>query len=269
MSQLVPIGRFSKMTRLSVKALRLYDEIGLLEPASVDVSSGYRYYEPLQANRAEAIRILRSVDMPLEEIAEVLAIEDPSMAKATLKRHHDRLVTRLADHQRMLAYLETIIGREKIMPYDIAVEHVPERTVAAFRTNTSLRTIQADIGAGFGRLMQHMATAGGQPTGAPLIVYWDIIDEETSGDIELCVPVAPGLAGGEEVEVKTLPAESVAFTIHHGAYSELGPAYHTLTGWISEHGHGMAGPPREIYLNDPTEVSEDEQLTRVEWPIDA
>ncbi len=269
MSQMVPIGRFSKMTRLSVKALRLYDEIGLLRPAWVDDSSGYRYYEPVQANRAEAIRILRSVDMPLDEISEILDIEDPTEAKVALKRHHDRLATRLVDQRRMLEYLETIIDRERIMPYDIAIEQVPERTVAALRKATSLKTIGEDMGAGFGALMQFIGTAGAQPVGAPFIVYWDIIDEETSGDIEFCVPVAPGVSGAESIEVKTLPSETVAFTIHHGPYREISPAYHTLTGWISDHGHEMTGPPREIYLNDPTQVSEAELLTRVEWPIDA
>ena len=269
MSQVVPIGRFSKMTRLSIKALRLYDEIGLLRPAWVDDSSGYRYYEPVQANRAEAIRILRSVDMPLEEIGEILDIEDPSEAKAALKRHHDRLVTRLADQQRMLDYLETIIDREKIMPYDIAVEQVPERTVAALRKTTSLRTIGNDLGSGFGALMRFMDAAGAQPMGPPFIVYWDIIDEETSGDIEFCVPVVAGLSGSETVEVKTLPSEAVAYTVHQGPYPEISPAYHTLTGWISDHGHEMTGPPREIYLNDPMEMSEHELLTRVEWPINA
>ena len=73
MDDLLPIGRFSKATRLSVKALRHYDELGLLRPAFVDPSSGYRYYRPAQANQAEAIRILRSVEMPLEEIGELLA----------------------------------------------------------------------------------------------------------------------------------------------------------------------------------------------------
>ena len=75
----VPIGRFSKMTRPSVKALRLYDEIGLLPPAHVDPSSGYRYYELGQANRAEAVRILRSVAMPLDEIRAVLETDDPAL----------------------------------------------------------------------------------------------------------------------------------------------------------------------------------------------
>jgi DNA-binding transcriptional MerR regulator len=76
---LVPIGRFSKMTRLSVKALRLYDEIGLLPPAYVDPSSGYRYYDLGQANRAEAVRILRMVEMPLDEIRAILEIDDPEL----------------------------------------------------------------------------------------------------------------------------------------------------------------------------------------------
>lgn len=69
MNELVAIGRFSAMTRLSVKALRHYDEIGLLRPAEVDPQSGYRYYRLSQANTAEAIRTLRSIDMPLDEIS--------------------------------------------------------------------------------------------------------------------------------------------------------------------------------------------------------
>jgi DNA-binding transcriptional MerR regulator len=80
----VPIGRFSKITRLSVKALPLYDEIGLLPPARVDPSSGYRYYDLGQANRAEAVRILRSVDMPLDEIRAILDTDDPQLVHKQL-----------------------------------------------------------------------------------------------------------------------------------------------------------------------------------------
>ena len=117
--------------------------------------------------------------------------------------------------------------------------------------------------------MQFLGEAGSQPIGPPFIVFWDIIDEETSGDIELGVPVEAGLDGDEDVTVNTLPAVTVAATLHHGPYAEVGPAYHTLTGWISDHGHEMTGPPREIYLNDPTQIEERDLLTRVEWPIDA
>jgi len=90
MQNLVPIGRFSKMTRLSVKALRHYDELGLLVPTVVDPSSGYRYYTYAQANRAEAIRVLRSLDMPLEDVREALAADDPAVAAKVLDRHRAR-----------------------------------------------------------------------------------------------------------------------------------------------------------------------------------
>ena len=88
MDDLLPIGRFSKATRLSVKALRHYDELGLLRPAWVDPSSGYRYYRPAQANQAEAIRILRSVELPLEEIGAVLADGDQVAERLRRRGRH-------------------------------------------------------------------------------------------------------------------------------------------------------------------------------------
>jgi DNA-binding transcriptional MerR regulator len=68
----VQIGRFSRLTGLTVKALRHYDEIGLLRPAGVDAETGYRSYEPEQAERAEAIRMLRRLEVPLDDIARLL-----------------------------------------------------------------------------------------------------------------------------------------------------------------------------------------------------
>ena len=55
--------------------------------------------------------------------------------------------------------------------------------------------------------------------------------------------------------------------MHRGPYDEIAPAYHVLTGWIHAHGHQPAGPPHEIYLDDPTLVEPGEQRTEVEWPI--
>jgi effector-binding domain-containing protein len=265
---LVPIGRFSKMTRLSVKALRLYDEIGLLAPAYVDPSSGYRYYDLGQANKAEAVRILRSVDMPLEEIHEILETEDPELVHKQLVAHRERLAEQLVIQERMLAYLESLIRREGgIMPYEVEVIETAPQTVAAVKVHTSLKKIGDDIGTGFGAVVQKMGASGLAPAGPPLIVYHDVIDEETAGDIEICVPVTGEIAGNGEVYTRELEGGTMASTMHHGPYSEIAPAYHTVTGWISEHGHEMAGPPREIYLNDPQSVPEEELLTRVDFPI--
>lgn len=268
MENLIPIGRFSKMTRLSVKALRLYDEIGLLSPSVVDPSSGYRYYRRYQANRAEAIRILRAVDMPLEEIRAVVDEPDLDLAREHLRSHRDRLARQLVDRERMLHFLEGLIEREEgVMPYEVTVKSIPDRPVAAVRRHTGLSRIGADIGEGFATLMESVGRSGAQPAGPPLIVYHDVIDEQTEGDIEICFPVAGTVPSDGEVYTTVLTGGSVATTIHRGPYDQIGPAYHTLSGWIQEHGHEMAGAPREIYLNDPQSVPPEELLTEIEWPI--
>ena len=270
MAQLMPIGRFSKMTRLSVKALRLYDDMGLLTPEVVDEASGYRYYDIAQANTAEAIRVLRSVDMPLDEIRSVIDTNDRDLVHKHLVVHRDRLAERLATHERMLSYLEDLIDqKEGIMPYEIEIMTSEPQLVAATRVHTNLSQIGEDIGTGFGTLVGALGRLQIQPAGAPLIVYHDVIDEETEGDIELCVPVASTIAEDPDVYSRELEGGTMASTVHRGPYHEIGRAYHTVTHWISDHGHEIAGPPRETYLNDPQEVSEEELLTRVDFPINA
>lgn len=170
----------------------------------------------------------------------------------------------------MLAYLETLIARkEGIMPYEVEVIDASPRLVAATKRHTSRSQIGDDIAGGFGAVIQAMGSEGVAPTGPPFVVYHDVIDEETDGDIEMCVPVAKAITDTADVYGCEVAGGPVATTLHRGPYQEIGAAYHTLTGWISEHGHEIAGPPREIYLNDPHTVAPEELLTRVEWPITA
>lgn len=266
MENLVPIGRFSKMTRLSVKALRHYDELGLLEPAVVDAASGYRYYRLSQANRAEAIRVLRSLDMPLDGIREALSAEDMEILEKVLERHRGRLEDELARHRRMLAFLQRLIERkEGVMPYEVQVKEVPDQRVVAVRKHTSLAVIGRDIGEGFGQIMAAMR--GVPPSSAPFIVYHDVIDQETDGDIEICVPVEEPIEVGGDVRVVEVAGGTMATTVHRGPYDEIAPAYHTLSGWVQEHGHETTGAPREIYLTDPQETPAEDNLTEVQWPI--
>jgi effector-binding domain-containing protein len=168
----------------------------------------------------------------------------------------------------MLSYLESLIQREDgIMLYDVDVMEATPRLVAATKVHTNLSRIGGDIGTGFGSLMRALGREGATPSGPPLIVYHDVIDEETDGDIEICVPVAAAISGDDEVYGRELEGGPMAVTAHHGPYEQIAPAYHTSTGWISEHGHDISGPPREIYLNDPQKVAPEELLTRVEFPI--
>ena len=84
MPTLVPIGRFAQKTGLTIKSLRLYDKLGLLRPALVDFTSGFRYYSQDQVADAERIRLLRSLDMPLEDIRAFLSAPDPETIRGRL-----------------------------------------------------------------------------------------------------------------------------------------------------------------------------------------
>lgn len=274
MENLVPIGRFSRMCRMSIKALRHYDEIGLLRPAVVDPHSGYRYYTYAQANRAEAIRVLRSLDMPLNEIRDALAASASDTA-AVLDRHRARLEAELDRHRRMIAFLRRLIDRkEGVMPYDVQIKSVPPQYVATVRFRGARRTLGQQISAGFGRIAGAAETAGVALAGPPFLVMLEFGDpgidpgEDAEWDMLVGFPVAGPFASDGGVSVEESPAMTVASTVHRGPYDEVGPAYHTLYGWVQEHGHEVAGPIREVYLTDPSTVdSEADLVTEIQLPV--
>lgn len=155
------------------------------------------------------------------------------------------------------------------MPYDVKVEEKPDAQVASLRVHTSLAAIGSAVQRGFGTLMGTLHKHGMTPIASPFIIYHDVIDEETEGDIEMCIPIAGPIEADGEIDSRLIGGGPAAVITHKGAYDELGPAYHALSTWITEHGHEFAGPPRETYLNDPTEVAVSELLTEVAWPIDS
>ncbi|MEV8632446.1 MerR family transcriptional regulator [Streptosporangium sp. NPDC051023] len=267
MAQLVLIGTFSAMTRLSVKALRLYDELDLLRPAKVDASSGYRYYALGQAGKAESIRRLRALDMPIEEIRLVLAAS-PADVSGLLAAHRQRLRAERDRHDHMLAVITRLInGEERLMNYTITVENLPAQIVASVRRHTDLAGTGATVAEGFGVLVGALTQAGRHPAGAPFLVFHDVIDADNDGDIEICIPIGAPVAAASPVQVGQTAEVTAAATTHQGRHDEIAPAYHALTTWITEHGHEIAGPPRETYLNDPAVTAEADLLTQVAWPI--
>ena len=89
--QRLTIGAFSRLTHLSIKTLRYYHEVGLLEPAVVDPDSGYRYYRPGQANSAQLVRRFRDLGLPVADVKAVLAASDLTARDAILAGHLDRM----------------------------------------------------------------------------------------------------------------------------------------------------------------------------------
>ena len=130
---LMPIGRFARLTGLTVKALRHYDELGLLRPAAVDPETGYRSYSSAQLGRAEAIRLLRRLEVPLDDVATLVATDDPAAVRRVLLDHQRRTARRSAELNLVLQGLQPLIdGKEPVMGTQAeALDRETQRRLAA------------------------------------------------------------------------------------------------------------------------------------------
>ena len=262
------IGEFSKLTRLSVKALRHYDTEGLLVPAAIDERTGYRYYNDNQLKSADSIRVLRSLDMPLREIAALLQSADTDQTISGLQEHRHRIQQEIAAKRRIADYLDALIGaRELLLNYEICIEKVEPQTIASVEFTAQLSSIGQSIQMGFGELIRGLQASGLQPAAPPVIVYHDVIDAEAAGRIEVGIPVPTEAQAKTGLSLRQLEGGLVARTLHTGSYQSIGPAYQALAGWIAEHRYEVTGPPREQYLNDPQTTPEHELLTAIEFPV--
>ena len=263
---LMPIGRFARASRLSVKSLRNYDASGLLPAAFVDPQSGYRYYRIEQLARADAIRSLRIVDMPLPQIAETLHSDDPEQV---LMSHLATLEHQRDEFDQMAQQLRRRIDlKEYVMSSEVTVETSPALIAAACRTKTTQTEIFTDIPAGFDTVLAFLAKAGIDPAGTPFTLYHQAPDADTEGDIAMCVPIPASTQGDGGVEIIEIAAGTTASVVHRGSYHDMGESYAAVSKWIHERGHRILGPHREIYLNSPAEVAEADLLTEIHFPID-
>jgi DNA-binding transcriptional MerR regulator len=112
---LIPIGRFSKLAGLTVPQLRHYDRRGILPPAARDRHSGYRYYREAQAAAARAIALLRSIDVPLADVQELLAAPEPERVRRVFAEHRLRVEQRLAEARAALESIDRIIEEGSLM----------------------------------------------------------------------------------------------------------------------------------------------------------
>lgn len=265
----MPIGRFARASRLSVKSLRNYDESGLLPAAFVDPQSGYRYYRLEQLARADAIRSLRMVEMPLPVIADVLDNDEPD---ELLLSHLAALEEQRDELERKAQELKQRIGRkEYALSTDVTLKVNPAIVAIGWRTQTTHIEIFNDIPAGFGTVIGQLAEADVDPTGPPFTLYHQAPDGDTAGDISMCVPVAAEMAESMAVNGLTVfevDEGAAASIVHRGGYDDMGESYATAMTWIQERGHHLLGPAREVYLNSPAEVGEADLRTEILFPID-
>lgn len=149
------------------------------------------------------------------------------------------------------------------MAYVMIEKDVPPQHVAAFHVHTGFDRIGEQVQGAFNALGQRL----GEPAGMPFLVYWAMDATDGTVDVDVCWPVEREVVAQAGIAPLDLPAAHAVSTVHRGPYAEVGSAYEALETWIAAHGVAHAGPPREIYLNDPSDVGEDRALTEIVMPV--
>ncbi|SMG19395.1 MerR family transcriptional regulator [Dethiosulfovibrio salsuginis] len=173
MSYKMTIGDFSRISNLSPKALRLYDRQGLLKPVAVDPSTGYRYYAPIQVIESERIRILRSLDMPLEEIRSFLEEKDPTVLREKLGSYRKELEIKVSSMRRNMDFLDKLTEkREEIfLNYAVVVKEIEDQPIISTRIETSISKIGENMGRAFNEVCDHMTKMGLSANGVGIALY--------------------------------------------------------------------------------------------------
>jgi DNA-binding transcriptional MerR regulator len=279
--ELLTIGAFAARARLSAKALRLYDRLGLLAPAHVDEASGYRYYRAGQVERARLVALLRQLDMPLARIADVVDAADGSEAADRLAAYWADVESRLAVQRTLTEYLRgRLSGRSSEMydTFEVETVDVPAQVVITEKRHTLADELPAWIDASLGRLEAAAAACGGA-TGAPFVVYHSEVSMESDGPAESCLPVADeaaarawaaGQGRGRDVSVRVEPARRLACTRiakAQVAHPQILAAFEAVEAWMKREGLEYDGPCREIYFADWDAAGPQDPVCDVAFPV--
>lgn len=262
---LLPIGRLARLGRLTVKALRLYADQGLLEPAWIDPDSGYRYYRREQVRTAATIALLRSLDVPLAAVREILASPEPAALAAALERERGRVERDLARRRTALRSLERLLDARALAPYDVDLVDEPPRHLLALSAEVAADRMTEHIGA-LARRLVDVAVREGWPLAGGVVGLYPL-DLPDAFRVVLGVAVPPGTPPAGGAEAVALDAGPAVTTVHVGAYDELPLAYSALMTWAHERGHELAEPVLERYLTDPGQAPPHELVTRIAIPV--
>src|SRR4051794_2004023 len=269
MTAQLSIGDFSRMTYLSVKALRHYHDVGVLEPASVDPMTGYRFYLPTQVGLAQMIRRLRDLGMPLDEVKTILSAPDAETRDATLVAHLQRMEAQLAATQQTVASLRTLLQRpdEALV---VTRRRLDEVTALAITEEVPADEAVAWWMGAFTLLHKTQHNANIRRTGPDGALSPSAFFEDEVGEVTAFVPITGSAVDAtlpSRVAPVVVPAITAAATLHDGPFSDLDRTYGALGTWVLERAAGAEGPIREYYL--PTGDEDDllAHTTEVCWPI--
>jgi DNA-binding transcriptional MerR regulator/effector-binding domain-containing protein len=267
MTPRVSIGEFARAAHLSVRTLRHYHEVGLLEPSEIDSGSGYRYYSYEQIPTAQVIRRLRGLEMPVADVKAILAAADSEARYRLIVEHLDRLEAELAHTQAAVGELRDLLQQPQASH---PVEHRTLAPTAAVGIHDVVdrEDILAWWQGALGELHATVRAQGLRPTGAAGGLYACEIFEHDRGQATVFVPVDGSARAIGRVEPLIVPGAELAVLRHHGPFTNIDLTYGELGAYVIKHEISVQGPLRENYLcGFPDTQDAQAWETEIGWPI--
>jgi len=249
----VSIGDFSKMTFLSVKALRHYHDVGLLLPAEIDADSGYRRYDLEQVPTAQVIRRLRELGMSLDDVRVVIGAPDVGARNAAISDHLHRMEGELEQTRATVESLRLLLDQAATAPVEITYRIEDPSVALAIQGEIAYEEMFPWLE----EALAELEVAISHRSGVDGALFSSRLMEEEFGEIVALVP-GSGEPGGR-VHAVELPRVEYAAAIHSGPVEQVDRTYAALGAVVAERAIGIDGPLRENYLSDA--------CTEICWPV--
>lgn len=264
-STLYKIGMFAAMNRVTVKALRFYEEQGLLLPALIHPETGYRYYTLSQMAVLHQITALKMAGFTLEEIAR---INSGANEQEVLLKKKSELLAKIAELTRQIAVVDGYLSKQKnSLSNPVLIKTIPETTVAAMKARIESYDRLFDVMPKMGAVMER----AGCECALPEYCFTNYLESGYKDEdilVELCESVTAAKKAQDGLYFRTLPAIQAACIFHKGSYGTFSQSYETVLKFIEENGYEIAGTIRESYIDGVwNKDDEKEWLSEIQVPI--
>ena len=267
MRAVLTVGDFARITHLSVKTLRHYHQVGLLEPADVNPDTGYRYYSGDQVPTAQVIRRLRDLAMPVAEVKAVLSAPDVPARSVLIAAHLDRLEAELGQTRAAVDSLRNLLQRPEAAPV-IVRRSVPATPAAGIAAVIDRADALAWWQGALGELHATVRAQRLHATGPAGGLFASELFQHDRGEATVFVPVEGGVRAIGRVTPVVVPAAELAIISHHGPLDDADLSYATLGSYTAAHEISIEGPLREYYLRGAEDTPDQaEWRTEIGWPI--
>lgn len=269
MQNCLPIGDFARATHMTVKTLRYYHRVGLLEPADVDPDTGYRRYTTDQIPAAQIIRRFRGLDMPVDEVRQVLAAPDLETRNELIAAHLNRLEEGLTRTQDAVSSLRALLARPSPPELaDIGRLRVDATPAAAISEALDIEDAGPWYQGALGELYATMDAQNLSSNGPSGGIFAAELFSHGLGQATIFVPCSGPVRPMGRVTTLVVPPAELATIVHAGPHTDIDRAYGSLATYVTQHALAVDGPIREYYLTDRHATADSSRWrTQICWPI--